>query len=228
MGQRILLPGPGDPSAEVVGVVAHQRLFSLADSTGDILFLADGGGSWGVGVSRYWMVRTYGDPAQVAPAIRAEIAKIDRQLVVSKVQTLDELVERDQSGTRFELLLIGVFASVATLLAGVGLYSVLATIVRRRTAEIGVRMAIGAAPSSIFRLVVGQGLKLSVLGIAIGWAAAAGLTRIMNALLVGITATDPSTFAGMAAVFLAIATVACWIPAARAARVDPMAALRSE
>jgi predicted permease len=228
VGQRILLAGPGNPAAEVVGVVAHQRLFSLADSTGDILFLADGGGSWGIGVSRYWMVRTHGDPSRLAPAIRAEIAKIDRQLVVSKVQTLDALVERDQSGTRFELLLIGVFASVATLLAGVGLYTVLATIVRRRTAEIGVRMALGAAPSSIFRMVVGQGLKLSALGVAIGWAAAAWLTRIMNALLVGITATDPSTFAGMAAVFLAIAAAASWIPAARAARVDPMTALRSE
>ena len=232
VGQRVLLPGPGNRSAEVIGVVAHQRLFSLADPGGDILYLADGGGDWGVGVSRYWMVRANGhlaeDPAGLAAEIREEIAKIDPQLVVSKVQTMETLVERDQAGTRFELLLIGAFGAVAVFLAGVGLYGVLATIVRRRRAEIGVRMALGAEPANIFRCVVGHGLRLSIFGVAIGWIAAVVLTRIMSALLVGITATDPSTFAVMTAAFFGIAAMACWIPAARAAGLDPMAALRQE
>jgi putative ABC transport system permease protein len=226
IGKRVLLPGPDNPSAEVIGVVAHQRLFSLSDPGRETLYLTDG--FWGIGASRYWIIRTTGDPAKYAATIRAEIARIDPELVVSKMQTMEALVARDQSGARFSLMLIGAFATVAVLLACVGLYGVLATVVRHRTAEIGVRMALGAAPSNIFRLVVGHGLRLSVCGIAIGLIAAAGLTRMIGAMLVGITATDPSTFAAMTALFLVVAALASWIPAARAAGLDPMAALREQ
>jgi putative ABC transport system permease protein len=137
-------------------------------------------------------------------------------------------VEQAQAGTRFSLLLIGVFAVMAALLAGVGLYGVLSTLVRQRTAEIGVRMALGAAPGSIFQLVVGQGLRLSAGGILLGLAAAFALTRVMASMLVGVKATDPPTFAAVAALFLAIAALACWIPARRAAGLDPTQALREE
>jgi predicted permease len=226
VGQRVHLPGDDNPRAEVIGVVAHQRLASLAAPGRDILFLADGGGSWGVGVSRYWMVRTKGDPAQLAPEIRAALARLDNQLVISKVQPLTALVDRDQAATRFELILTGAFAVMALLLAAVGLYGVLAAIVRQRTAEIGVRMALGAEPASIFRLVVGHGIRLSIFGLVIGWVAAIALTRIMAAMLVGVTPTDPVTFTAMTGLFLAISAAACWIPASRAAGVDPMAALR--
>jgi hypothetical protein len=226
IGKRVPLPGPDNPWAEVIGVVAHQRLFSLSDPGRETVYLTDG--FWGIGASRYWMIRTAGDPAKYAAAVRAEIDKVDRQLVVSKMQTMDTLVERDQLSTRFSLFLIAAFGGIAVILASVGLYGVLATIVRQRTAEIGVRMALGAAPANIFRLVVGHGLRLSVCGVAIGLIAAAGLTRMMNAMLVGITATDPSTFAAMTALFLTVAAAASWIPAARAAELDPMAALREE
>jgi putative ABC transport system permease protein len=226
IGKRIPLPGPDNTWAEVIGVVAHQRLFSLSDPGRDTLYLSDG--FWGIGASRYWMIRTAGDPAKYAAAVRAEISAVDRQLVVSKVQTLEALVERDQLSTRFSLVLISGFAGIAVILAGVGLYGVLATIVRLRTAEIGVRMALGAAPGSIFRLVVGHGIKLGIVGIAIGMVAALSLTRIMNAMLVGITATDPSTFVAMTALFLTVTAVASWIPAARAAGLDPMTALREQ
>ena len=114
------------------------------------------------------------------------------------------------------------------MLAAVGLYGVLASSVRQRTAEIGVRIAIGAEPSGIFRLVVGQGVLLSAVGIAIRWIAALGLTRFMGAMLVGVKPADPSTFAAMAVLFVAIAAVASWIPARRAARIDPTQALRQE
>src|SRR4029077_6221120 len=120
------------------------------------------------------------------------------QLVINDLKPMDSLVRGAQSGTRFSLLLIGVFAPIAALLAAVGLYGVLSTVVRQRTAEIGVRMALGAAPGSIFSLVVGQGLRLSAAGIAVGLVAAFAVTRVMSSMLVGVQPTDPPTFAVMA------------------------------
>jgi putative ABC transport system permease protein len=153
---------------------------------------------------------------------------VDRQLVLSKVQTIESLVDRDQAGTRFSLLLIGLFAAIAVLLASVGLYGVLASVVRQRTAEIGVRMALGAAPAGIFQLVVGQGLRLSAVGVVLGLLAALGLTRVMASMLVGVRPIDPVTFSGMAGLFLCISALASWLPARRAAGLDPSTALREE
>lgn len=226
VGKRIRLPDPANPWAEVIGVVAHQRLFSLADPGRETIYFSDG--FWGIGVSRYWMLRTAADTAKYGAAVRAEIAKVDRQVVVSKMQPMEALVDQDQAGTRLSLLLIGIFALIAVLLASVGLYGVLATVVRQRTAEIGVRMAVGATPASIFKLVVSQGLYLSAVGVAIGLLAALGLTRVMTSMLVGVKATDPSTFAAMTVLFLLVSAVASWAPAARAAGLDVNTALRDE
>jgi predicted permease len=226
IGKRILLPGSDTPQAEVIGVVAHQRLFSLADPGRETVYFSDG--FWGIGVSRYWIVRTNGNPAAYAAAVRDEIRKVDRQLVISKMQTMPALVDQDQAGTRLSLLLIGAFAAIAVLLASVGLYGVLATTVRRRTAEIGVRMALGATPASIFKLLVGQGLRLAAMGITIGLPAALGLARIMTTMLVGVKPTDPSTFAGITILFFVVAAVASWLPAVRAASLDANAALRED
>jgi putative ABC transport system permease protein len=135
-------------------------------------------------------------------------------------------VSRAQAHTRFTLVLIGVFAVIAALLVAVGLYGVLSTVVRQRTAEIGVRMALGAAPGSILRLVVGHGLRLSAAGIGVGVIAALALTRLMTMILVGVTATDAVTFEVMAGVFFALAAVSSWLPARRAAALDPTVALR--
>ncbi|HZF39942.1 MAG TPA: FtsX-like permease family protein, partial [Blastocatellia bacterium] len=169
-----------------------------------------------------------GDPAQFAPAVRAEITRFNPNLLITDMQTMDTMVERAQAGTRFSLLLIGVFAAVAALLAGVGLYGVLSTEAQQRTAEIGVRMALGATPGSVFKLVVGHGLRLSATGVAIGLVAAFGLTRAMTSMLVGVKATDPITFVAMAALFLIIAAVASGLPARRASGLDPTIALREE
>ncbi len=141
---------------------------------------------------------------------------------------MDTLVELAQAGTRFQLLLIGVFAVIAAVLAGVGLYGVLATLVRQRTAEIGVRVALGAAPAGIFQLIVGHGLRLSAAGILAGLAVAALLTRVMSSMLIGVKPTDPLTYVTMAALFFAIAAIASWLPARRAAALDPTVALRGE
>jgi putative ABC transport system permease protein len=160
--------------------------------------------------------------------IRAEIAKFRSNLLVTEIHPMEALVAQAQASTRFSLLLIGVFAVIAALLACVGLYGVLSNVVRQRTAEIGVRMALGATPGSIFNLVVGHGLRLSAIGVAAGMVAAFGLTRAMTSMLVGVKANDPATFAAMAALFLIVAAVASGLPARRAARLDPNIALREE
>jgi putative ABC transport system permease protein len=144
------------------------------------------------------------------------------------MQPMNSRVVEAQAQTRFSLLLIAVFSTIAVVLAGVGLYGVLATLVRQRTAEIGVRMALGAAPSRIFRLMVGKGLYLSLIGIAIGLLAAFAFTRILASMLVEVKPTDPVTFASVAVLFMVIAFLASWLPALRAARLDPTTALRQE
>jgi putative ABC transport system permease protein len=154
--------------------------------------------------------------------------KLDASLLVNEMQPMSGWVELAQAGTRFSLLLIGALAVAAALLAAVGLYGVLATFVRQRTAEIGVRMAMGAGPASILGLVVGQGLRLSAIGIGIGVITAAGLTRLMRGMLIGVKPTDPLTFGAMVVIFFAIAAIACFIPALRASALDPIVALREE
>jgi len=149
-------------------------------------------------------------------------------MVVIEMETMDSVVEHARSGTRFQLLLIGIFAVIAALLAAVGLYGVLSTVVRQRTAEIGVRVALGAEPASIFNLIVGQGLRLSAAGVAVGLVAAYSLTGIMTSMLVGVKPTDPLTFVAMVLLFLSIAAVSSWLPARRAASLDPTRALRDE
>jgi putative ABC transport system permease protein len=211
---------------EIVGVVGHQRNVSLAEDGREQIYFTDG--FIGHGAANRFAIRTSGDPASYSSAVRAEIARVDKNLIVNELQPMQALVHKAQSGTRFSLLLIGLFAVIAAFLAGVGLYGVLATVVRQRTAEIGVRMALGAAPATIFKLIVGHGLSLSGIGIVAGLIAAIALTRIMTSMLVGVKATDPTTFAAMAVLFIVIAALASWLPARRAASLDPNSALREE
>jgi putative ABC transport system permease protein len=227
LGRRICVNIPDPTWLEVIGVVGHQRLHSLADPGREQIFMPDG--FWGIGISRHWALRTAGDPAKYAGAVRTEIAKFaPGRLAITEMQTMDTTIDRAQATTRFNLLLIGLFATVAASLAAVGLYGVVSSVVRQRTAEIGLRIALGADPAGILRLVIGQGLGLSAAGIAIGFVAAAGLTHVMASMLVGITATDPWTFAAMILLFFLVAAVACWVPARRAAALDPTVALREE
>jgi putative ABC transport system permease protein len=211
---------------EIIGVVAHQRNTSLVEPGREQLFITDGyvnhqAASW-------WAVRTDGDPSAVAGAVRDVVRNLGKEMFINQMQPMDSLVTKAQAQTRFSLLLIGVFSTIAALLAGVGLYGVLATSVRQRTAEIGVRMALGAAPSRIFRLMVGKGLFLSVIGIAIGLFVSFLVTRLLASMLVEVKPTDPVTFASVAVLFLVIAFLASWLPAVRAAGLDPTTALRNE
>ncbi len=228
VGKRILIRvrTPEPEWVEVIGVVKHQHESSLAVPGREQVYFADA--FLGSGAVNSWAIRTGSDPEQYTSAVRAAIKDVDPHLLVTEMQPVDALIDKAQAGTRFSLLLIGVFAVIAGVLAGVGLYAVLATAVRQRTAEIGVRMALGAEPSKIFRLVVGQGFRLSAIGIAAGLLAAFLLTRLMRAMLVGVKATDPITFGVVAIAFLLIAAVASWVPALRAAALDPVTALREE
>jgi ABC-type antimicrobial peptide transport system permease subunit len=228
IGKRILIriKTPEPEWVEIIGVVAHQRATSLSEPGHEQVYYTDGFLNNG-SVSR-WILRTACDPAALAPAVRAAIGKLDPNLLVTEMQPMPVWVERAQAGTRFSLMLIGVFSVIAVVLASVGLYGVLSTFVRQRTAEIGVRMALGAAPANIFSLVVGHGLGLSAAGIGIGIVAAVGLTRVMTTMLVGVKPTDPITFFAIVGLFLAIAGISCWIPARRAAGLAPTVALRDQ
>ncbi len=226
VGKRILIRirTPEPEWVEIIGVVAHQRDVSLAEPGREQIYFSDG--FLGHGRANKWGIRTSGDPSRYAEQVRKTISGINSHLLIAEMLPMQEYVQRAQAGTRFSLMLIGTFALISALLAGVGLYGVLSTIVRQRTAEIGVRMAIGAAPNNIFSLVVGNGLRLSVAGVILGVAAAFSLTRLMNSMLVNIKPSDPLTFASMAILFLAIALLASWLPARRASKLDPTTALR--
>jgi putative ABC transport system permease protein len=228
VGKRILIRirTPEAEWVQVIGVVAHQREESLAEPGREQVYFTDAflaGGN-----TDFWALRTYGNPASYGSAAREAIREIDPQLLVTRIRTGDELMTEAQAGTRFSLLLIGVFAVIAALLAAVGLYGVLSTVVRQRTSEIGVRMPLGAQPVKVFELVVGQGLWLTVIGILAGLAGSVFLTQIMATMLVGVRPTDPITFSAITLLFLLIAMLACWLPARRAARMDPTMALRGE
>jgi putative ABC transport system permease protein len=228
VGQRILSRFLTTRSEwfEIIGVAAHQHLTSLADAGREQGYLPDG--FWGHQLVAGWALRTRGDPPGYAAAARSALARLDRTLVVTDQATMDDIVVRAQTSTRFSLDLISSFAAVAALLAGVGLYGALSTVVRQRTAEIGIRVALGASPLGIFSQMIAYGLRLSAAGIIAGLLAAFLLTRVMASLLIGVKPTDPPTFAVMALFFLVIALVATWIPAHRAASLDPNSALHEQ
>ncbi|MGB6875605.1 MAG: ABC transporter permease [Candidatus Acidiferrales bacterium] len=228
VGKQILIRTrtPEAEPVEVIGVVAHTRDELLSIPGREQTYFTDGFG--GSGGAQQWTIRTSANPAKYGNELRATIKQFNSSLLVTEMQTADELVDKAQAGTRFSLMLIGVFAVIAMLLAAVGLYGVLSTVVRQRTAEIGVRMALGAQPAGIFRLIVGHALRLTGVGIAAGLIAAFALTRLMATMLVGVKATDPATFVTMVILFFVIADVASWVPAWRAASLDPNAALREQ
>ncbi len=210
---------------EVIGVVEHQRAQTLAEDGRETVYIP----------RRYagfpgmtWAVRTTGDPVALAPQVRALVREMDPLLPVAQLRTMESYVTEDMAQTRFSLILIGVFGLGALALAAVGLYGVLAYLVRRRTREIGIRMAFGAPTGKIRWLVVGRGMGLAAVGIVAGLGGALVLTQLMESMLVNVTPTDPLTFASIAGVFAAVAALACWVPAWRATRVDPVGALSAE
>jgi len=179
-------------------------------------------------LSLYVAVRTKGDPAALATAVRREVAAVDPEQPLANVRTMEERLAESVAQRRFNMTLLGVFACVALLLAGVGVYGVMAYAVARRTHEIGVRVALGAQRGDVVRLVLGQGMWLALAGVGVGVACAYAATGLMSGLLYGVSPTDPLTFVGVAALLAAVGLLACLVPARRATKVDPMTALRYE
>ncbi len=173
-------------------------------------------------------VRTSGEPEMLTASLRSEMQSIDKDLPLYNIKTMDKVVSESVSSRRLNVLLLGTFGGLALVLAAVGLYGVMSYSVTQRTREIGIRMALGANRSDVLRLVIGQGLILTLIGVAVGLGAAVGLTRLMSSLLYGVSATDSITFAFISLLLTGVASAASYIPARRAMKVDPMIALRYE
>ena len=228
VGQRILirLTTLEPVEVEVIGVVRHQRGPSLAqDGTEGIYVTHIYAGTPG---NLAYAVRTTGDAAAILPQVRDVVRELDPLIPVSDVRTMEERVADAMTETRFALVLIGVFGLLAMTLAAIGIYGVLAHIVRQRKGEIGVRMALGAEPSSILGLVAGQAMTLTAIGVAIGLVVSVWTTRLMQGLLVGVEPVDLATYTAVAVGFFAVAMLASVAPVRRATRVDPVVALREE
>ena len=214
------------PEREIVGVVGNVRFGSLNDEEVPEYYIPFEQTPSGVAEV---VVRAKGeDAAALAPAVRAALKGVDPNLLIWETRTMDELVGRSVAPQRFNVVLLGLFAALAVLLAAVGLYGVMSYTVTQRTHEIGIRMALGAQGRDVLRMVIRQGMLLTLLGLAVGLAGALMLTRLMTKLLYGVSATDPVVFAAVSLLLAAVALFSCLVPALRATRVDPMVALRYE
>ena len=222
IGQRLISRERAKPS-EIIGVVADTRSHSLgAESKPEMYTLYRG--AWYMSV----ILRTNLSPSSAVSAVREQVAALDKGVPVYQVATMDQLLSASIAPQRFDLFLLVLFAAIALVLAAVGLYGVISFTVSRRIHEIGIRLALGARPEEILRLITWQGMSLVMIGLALGLAASLLLTHVMASLLYGVDATDPLTFASVTALLVLVAFMACYIPARRAMRVNPTIALRCE
>jgi putative ABC transport system permease protein len=166
--------------------------------------------------------------ASLGPAIREAAASVNRAVPVTDIQAMDDVIAGANARPRFTLVLLATFAAVALVLAAVGIYGVISYAVSRRTHEIGVRVALGASPATVVRLIIAQGMRVVTVGVAIGLAGALVASRLMTTLVYGVRVTDPLTYAGVAALLVVVALVASYLPARRATRIDPLVAMRAE
>jgi putative ABC transport system permease protein len=175
-----------------------------------------------------YVVRTEREPTTIVSAARRAIRDVDPTVAVRSIQTMEDVMSEAIAPARWSTTLLGIFAGVALVIAVLGVFGVLSFLVTQRTRELGIRIALGAAPARVRRMVVARGLRLVGVGVVLGLVGAAMLTRFMASLLYGVTATDPTTFAGVAGILVAAALLASYLPARRATRVDPLLALRAE
>jgi len=228
VGKRIRFGEPSDPDYSIVGVVGDIKHMGLDADEGAVMYQphAQKRFAW-----LRWMtvvVRTNEEPMSLAAAVRRRIQEIDKDQPVYDVATMEQLLTKSIAQSRFSTLLLGIFALLALTLTAVGVYGVMSYAIAQRTREIGIRVALGAQVNDVLRLVIGQGLRMVLIGVAIGLAGAGALTHAMKSLLFGVSTTDPAVFAMIAVLLTGVALLACYLPARRAAKVDPMVALHYE
>ena len=228
IGHKVKLGSDRFPAMTIVGVSADTIMSNLRDRPPIGIYVPYSQHPYPSLETSQFVVRSIGAPESAIASVRDAIHSVDSGQPVARLQTMELLVSDALSSERFLLFMIGLFAAMALVLAVVGIYGVLAYVTSRRVHEIGIRMALGAQRSDVSRLVLGHGLALTLAGVALGLAGAWAATRVLNSVLFGISSTDPLTFIGVAAILGSAAMLACWIPARRAMRVDPMVALRYE
>jgi predicted permease len=239
IGQRIRMgqglgPDFEEPPREIVGVVGNITEVSLSDGAMPVMYVPQSQITEGLTklanrlVPLSWAIRTAADPFASLPAVSRELIRLDPQLSPSKPRSMEQVIADSTVRENFDTLLLSVFASMALLLAAIGIYGLMSYTVEQRTQEIGIRMALGADSGSMLRFVLSQGLRLAAIGIAAGLAASFGLTRVLAGFLFGVRATDPGMFTAAAAILAAVSLLAAFVPARRATRVDPVVALRQE
>jgi predicted permease len=212
----------------IVGIAADVKHLSLREEPGPEMYVLYDQKPWPSLLTMQFSLRTKADPSSVIGGAREAIRSLDPDLPIAKVASLETVVDASMTQPRFTMLLFAAFGGLALVLAAVGIYGVISYAVAQRTREFGIRMALGAQPANVFGMVLGQGARIAGLGIFLGFIGAAAATRVMASLLFGVKATDPLTFAAVPAVLQGIALLACYVPARRATRVDPMIALRYE
>ncbi|MGA9769135.1 MAG: ABC transporter permease [Blastocatellia bacterium] len=232
LGKRLHFEGKDEPWREIVGVVRHTRHNGLDQEARAEIYRPwlQMNPSSAADFARVMdlIVKTSDEPESIVAAIKREVQALDPDQPLGNVRTLESLLAQSIAPRRFSLLMLGIFALVALLLAAIGLYGVMSYSVTERTREIGIRLALGATSGDVLRLVIRQGLMLSLVGVAVGLAASLALTRLMESLLFNVSATDPATFGVISLLLTTVAVAACYIPARRATKIDPWVALRYE
>jgi predicted permease len=221
-----------EPPRQIVGIAGNARETGLSKEDPPVMYVPQSQMTEGLTtlannvIPLSWAVRTAGNPMALRNAIEGEFHAVDGLMAVSRERLMEQVVSESISRDNFIMLLLAVFAAIALLLAAIGIYGLMSYSVEQRTQEIGVRMALGAGRPDMVRLILGQGLRLTGIGVALGLAIAYGLTRVLASLLFGVKAADPLTFAGVAFLLGLIALASTWFPARRAAEVEPVEALR--
>jgi putative ABC transport system permease protein len=223
-----------EPARQVVGIVGNVRENGLSNSDQPVMYVPQAQVTDGLTqlanrvIPMSWAVRAAADPASLTTAIQREFLAVDAQLPIAKVRTMDQVMSEATARQSFNMLLLAIFAGLALLLASIGIYGLMSYTVEQRTQEIGIRLALGAGQGAMLKLIVRQGMLLAGIGVVVGLAAAFGLTRLLAFLLFGVKTTDPVTYAAVAAILTAVALLACYLPARRATKIDPLTALRYE